>query len=172
MSTTTVRRAGVADAGVLAELAATTFHDTFAVFNRPEDMDEYMSSAFSVEQQLAELRDPNATFFLAMVGDEVAGYAKLLDGEAPDGVAGERPVELARLYARRSFHGKGLAALLMDACYEEARARGHATMWLGVWERNARAIAFYEKCGFVACGRKVFVLGSDPQTDVVMARVL
>jgi GNAT superfamily N-acetyltransferase len=172
MTTTTVRRATVEDAETLAEVSATTFHDTFAEVNRPEDMDDYMSTAFTVERQREELSDPGATFFLALVDRDVAGYAKVLDGDAPDCVTGERPVELARMYARSAFHGKGVAAALMRACLDEARARGGRTIWLGVWEHNTRAIKFYEKCGFAVCGRKIFQLGSDPQTDLVMAMAL
>lgn len=169
---TTIRKATAADAEALAEVSASTFYDTFVQFNTAEDMDAYMSAAFSVAQQVSEIADARAAFFLAFVDDEVAGYAKVIESQAPACVTLERPVELERMYARSRFHGQGVAARLMEACLEEARARGGASIWLGVWERNPRAIAFYEKCGFATCGSKIFQLGSDPQVDVVMARPL
>ena len=43
-------------------------------------------------------------------------------------------------------------------------------MWLGVWQRNPRAVRFYEKCGFRRVAEATFVLGTDVQTDWVMAR--
>ena len=44
------------------------------------------------------------------------------------------------------------------------------TLWLGVWERNVRAQAFYRKQGFTVVGSQIFRLGSDPQRDLVMAK--
>jgi ribosomal protein S18 acetylase RimI-like enzyme len=170
MTTPTIRIATAEDASLLAELAARTFHDTFAAENRPEDMKDYMDEAFSVTRLAEELADPLATFFLASVDGEPAGYAKLQEGEPPDSVEGGPAIELARLYADHRWHGRGVGTALIEACLDAARRGGFATMWLGVWERNWRAIAFYRKWGFEACGSKVFQLGSDPQTDLVMRR--
>jgi GNAT superfamily N-acetyltransferase len=169
---TTIRPGTRDDAAMLAEMAARIFYETFAAENRPEDMKAYMDEAFTVARQAEEIADPLSTFLLAFVDEEPAGYAKIRAGDAPSGVAGERPVELARLYADHRWHGRGVGSALMEACFDEARRGGHATMWLGVWERNFRAIAFYRKCGFVECGSHVFRLGSDPQTDLLMARPL
>ena len=155
-----------------AELAARTFHDTFASENRPEDMKSYMDEAFSVERQAEELRDPLATVFLAFVDGEPAGYARLYAGESPEGAGDGPSIELARLYADRRWHGRGVGAALLEACFDAARRGGFVSMWLGVWERNWRAIAFYRKMGFEECGSKVFQLGSDPQTDLVMKKGL
>ena len=157
---------------MLCTLAARIFHDTFAVHNRPEDMAAYMDEAFTPERLRAEIEDPRSTILLAFVEDEPAGYAKLSTGEAPACVAGPRPVELARLYADRAWHGRGVGAALMTATLDAARALGAATLWLGVWERNDRAIAFYRKCGFEPCGSHPFWLGADEQTDVLMVRAL
>ena len=170
MSAPTIRRATVDDAASLTEIAARIFHETFAAENDPEDMRAYMDEAFTVARQAEEIADPRSTILLAEVDGELAGYARLLDGEVPEEVAGERPIELARLYADGRFHGKGLGAALLEACFDEARRCGYRTIWLGVWERNWRALAFYRKWGFVECGSHVFLLGSDPQTDLLMAR--
>lgn len=172
--TLTIRRATVDDAAVLAELGARTFEETFAADerNRPEDMAAYMSEAFAVGQVAAELEDARATWLVAEVGGVAAGYAKLYAGEAPEGVAGEGALELTRLYVAREWLGRGVGPALMDACLEDARACGHRSVWLGVWEHNARARAFYRKWGFRDVGSHVFQLGSDAQTDVLMEREL
>lgn len=169
---TTIRRGAPDDAELLTKLAARTFYDTFAADNRPEDLHAYMTDAFTVERQLRELTDPVSTVLLAFVDDEPAGYARLHAGDAPSCVDGARPVELARLYADRRWHGRGIGAALLEACFDVARRAGHETIWLGVWERNHRALAFYRKWGFSECGSHVFQLGSDPQTDLLMARSL
>jgi len=87
-------------------------------------------------------------------------------------VRGPAPLELKRLYVARAWHGHGVAQALMDAALTAARAHGAQTLWLGVWERNARAAAFYRKYGFTRVGEHTFVLGTDPQTDWVLARPL
>ena len=56
----------------------------------------------------------------------------------------------------------------MDAVRASARASGARVLWLGVWEHNPRAIAFYRKCGYIAVGSKTFDVGGDLQTDRVM----
>ena len=59
-----------------------------------------------------------------------------------------------------------------DAVVDALLERGCDVVWLGVWERNPRAISFYRKVGFAEVGEHVFQLGSDPQRDVVMALTL
>ena len=168
----TIRRAGPEDAGLLAELGARTFSETFAADNSPEDMAAYLAASFNPAQQTAELNDHASTFFIAEVGARAAGYAHLHAGEAAEGVEGPRPVELVRLYVSREWLGRGVGEALMRACVDGARRAGHETIWLGVWERNGRAQAFYRKWDFRAVGEHLFHLGSDPQRDILMERAL
>lgn len=167
-----VRLADVRDAALLAELGERTFAETFAADNSSEDMAAYLAEAFSPSIQRAEVADPDAAFFVAEVEGRAAGYAKLYARAAPACVPGERQVEIARLYASREWLGRGAGARLMDRCVEEARAAGCEVLWLGVWERNLRAQAFYRKRGFRVVGEQSFRLGSDEQTDLVMALTL
>ena len=168
----TIRRANPEDAGLLAELGARTFSETFAADNSPEDMAAYLAASFNPAQQTAELNDPASTFFIAEVGGLAAGYAQLHAGEPAEGVEGPQPVELVRLYVSREWLGRGVGEALMRACVDGARRAGHGTMWLGVWERNGRAQAFYRKWNFRAVGEHVFHLGSDPQRDILMERAV
>jgi GNAT superfamily N-acetyltransferase len=169
-----IRQARVEDAGPLAELAFTTFWDAFAGHpkNAPHDLDAYMQQAFNVEQVASELADPKSVFLLAEIDGTLAGYSKLVIDYIEPGVTAERPVELNRLYSRQEFLGKGVGQGLMDECFERARRHGHDVMWLGVWEYNPRAQRFYEKNGFRVCGKHTFLLGSDPQTDLLMQKEL
>jgi ribosomal protein S18 acetylase RimI-like enzyme len=166
----TIRRANLDDAGLLAELGARTFSETFAADNSPEDMAGYLASSFNLAQQTAQLTDTASTFFIAEVGGVAAGYAMLHAGESAEGIEGAKPVELVRLYVSREWLGRGVGEALMSACVDEAQQAGHETMWLGVWERNGRAQAFYRKWNFRAVGKHVFQLGADAQTDILMER--
>ncbi|HEV2829856.1 MAG TPA: GNAT family N-acetyltransferase [Pyrinomonadaceae bacterium] len=167
-----IRRANCEDADLLAELGARTFSETFAADNTSQDMSAYIAASFSVAQQTAELADPASTFLLAEVGGLATGYAKLHAGEAAEGVEGAKPIELVRLYVSLEWLGRGIGEALMRACVDEALQAGHDAIWLGVWERNGRAQAFYRKWNFRAVGEHVFQLGSDPQTDILMQRPL
>lgn len=168
----TIRRANSDDAELLAEFGARTFSEAFAADNSPEHMAAYIAAAFNLAQQTSELSDPSSTFLIAEVGERTAGYAKLHAGEPEEGVEGSKPVELVRLYVAHDWLGRGVGEALMRACIDEARRAGHETIWLGVWERNARAQAFYRKWNFRAVGEHVFHLGSDAQRDILMARAV
>lgn len=166
----TIRRARPDDADLLADFGARTFSETFAADNTPENMAAYLASSFSAAQQADELADSAATFLIAEINGAVAGYAKLHAGKSAQAIGDAKAVELVRLYVSREWHGRGVGDALMRECLDEARHAGHETMWLGVWQRNARAQAFYRKWNFRAVGEHVFQLGSDPQTDILMAR--
>lgn len=169
----TIRQAVPSDAFALAAFAAAAFADTFAADNTPEDMAAYLAEAFGEARQRAELGDPACIVLLAERGAGLLGYAMLRDVAAPAGVAGiaaGRAMEIARLYADRRWIGTGVGAALMQRCLDLAASRGRDWVWLGVWERNARAIAFYARWGFTDVGSQHFQLGADRQTDRIMAR--
>ena len=168
----TIRRGTLADAALLSELGARTFSETFAADNSPEDLAAYIATWFNVAQQTSELEDPASIFLIAEVDGRAAGYAKLHDGEPEKGVEGANPIELVRLYVSRDWLGRGVGEQLMRACIDAARQAGHETIWLGVWERNARAQAFYRKWDFRTVGEHMFQLGSDLQRDLLMERTL
>lgn len=165
-----IRRGKAADAGLLAELGARTFSDTFAADNTPEDMAAYLASAFNPGQQAAELADPQCLFQIAETGGVALGYAMLRSGNVLDNVTDDNPIELVRLYVSQESLGSGVGAALMQACIVEAKKRGYRVLWLGVWEHNHRAQAFYRKWNFNEVGTHMFQLGDDPQTDILMQR--
>src|SRR6476619_1404194 len=166
----TVRRADPGYANLLTELGAGTFEETFAADNTPEDMAAYLASAFNFAQQTAELADSDSSFLIAEVNGVAAGYAKLRAGPPADAIVGPKPVELVRLYVEKKWLGRRVGEALMRSCLDEAHRSRFETIWLGVWERNLRAQAFYRKWDFQPVGKHVFQLGKDAQTDILMQR--
>lgn len=166
------RRAGVEDAQMIGSFGARTFDEAFAPFNDPDDIQQYLTSNFSEPQIASELLDPGIIFLLAYDQETLIGYAKLRQGKNPDCITGSKSVELERIYVESSLIGEGYGSALMKECFREALRAGYETMWLGVWEKNKRAIGFYEKWGFRVAGTQEFVLGSDVQSDWVMQRSL
>jgi GNAT superfamily N-acetyltransferase len=163
-----IRRSEPADAPALADFAARMFADTFGPYNRPEDMAAHLADRFGVHQQAGEIADPKILTFLVEAEDRLIGYTQIRRIPPPGCVTGEEPVELGRFYVDRPWQGRGLAQRLMAVVWEAAKGLNGRTLWLGVWEGNPRAIAFYEKCGFRDVGSQEFLLGADLQTDCVM----
>ncbi len=166
----TIRRAAPEDANLLTEFAERTFRDTFERDNRPEDMSQYVADTFGPDRQRAELADSRGIVLLMESATRVVGYAQLFCGAPPAEVVPVPAMELQRFYIAREYHGHGLAQLLMTEALATALERNAVTLWLGVWERNARAISFYRKVGFVDVGQQTFVLGDDKQIDRIMCR--
>jgi ribosomal protein S18 acetylase RimI-like enzyme len=168
----TIRRAVAEDAAALAALAEQTFRATFQADNNATDMDAYCVTAFSPAVQAAQIADSSIDTLVAADHDgTLVAYAQLRPG-APEAIELDGPIELWRFYVLSTLHGRGFAPRLMDASLEAARTRGATTIWLGVWERNFRARGFYRKFDFTDVGSHTFVLGSDRQTDVIMARAV
>ena len=167
-----IRRALLADAPMLAELGARTFYESFAAENTSENISTYLDTSFGPEKQAAELAEPGSIFLIAEIDRTAVGYAQLRCGETPDCISGPEPIELARIYVSQEYLGLGVGEALIRACIDEARRAGHQTMWLGVWERNVRALGFYRKWNFSIVGEHIFQLGSDPQRDLLMERAL
>jgi len=167
-----IRRVTTEDAPLLAELGERTFRDAFADQNTAENLQLYLAQAFGEEKQRAELSDPTATFFLAFVGSDAAGYLTLRSRPAPNCVTAPEPIEVERLYVDRPFWRSGVGTALMERAEQEARERGRQSIWLAVWEHNARARAFYQRRNFREVGKQLFVLGTDPQTDLILVRRL
>jgi GNAT superfamily N-acetyltransferase len=167
-----IRHATLRDNKLLAEIGAETFYDSFAADNTPENMAAYLSTSFNPARQSFELADPQSKFLIAEINGEVVGYTHLKFAVAPAVIDGQKPMEIARFYVRKPWLGKGVGTHLMKRSLQEAGAAGCDVVWLDVWEKNLRAIAFYQKWGFVEVGQQIFQLGDDLQQDLLMARSL
>lgn len=164
-----IRHGITQDARMLSELGARTFYDAFARENTPENMDAYLKKSFSPQIQLDELSRSDVLFLIAEVDNIPVGYAQLILNSREESVEGNMPVEIRRIYALQEYIGKGVGSGLMSSALHEARERGCDVIWLGVWEKNSRAIDFYRKWGFREMSTHVFSLGDEPQTDWIMA---
>ena len=172
MDSFVIRRATPADAATLSELAWRTFNDTFAGANTPADMAQHNQRTYSEERQRAEIVSPSVVTLIGERNGQAIAYAQLRSESVPASVAMRPTIELWRFYIDKPAIGHGMAQQLMDRVLADARASGAVSIWLGVWERNARALAFYRKSGYVEVGCQVFRLGSDAQTDLIFERTL
>jgi len=167
-----IRYATAADAENIARLSRQTFYDTFAAFNTKEDMDKFMNESFSMQKLMNEATVPENIFLAAFIDDELVGYAKLSESKNPMELEDAEAIEIGRIYAVQKTIGLGVGKALMQACIGIAKEKNKQLIWLGVWERNQRAISFYSKFGFEKFGEHDFVLGNDVQTDWLMKKII
>lgn len=163
-----IRRARLADAEPLAAFAARLFVETFGPDNRPEDIAAHVTRTFGPAQQHREIADPDVATLVIDGPDGIAGYAQVRRTTAPPSVSTPAPVELLRFYVDRPWQGQGVAQRLMEAVHVAAAGLGGRSIWLSVWERNPRAMAFYLKSGYRDVGGTTFMLGTDLQHDRVL----
>jgi GNAT superfamily N-acetyltransferase len=156
----------------LAELAALASRSFFDAYRETDDhavIEEYCARNFTLGRFASILADPRARLVVATDGaGRLAGYAHVGASPPPPCVRGADPIELARLYLAHEWIGQGVGATLMLAAIEEARRLGGRALWLGVYERNPRAIAFYRRFGMQVVGTKPWAWGGEVFQDPVM----
>ncbi len=154
----------------LQKIGKQTFSETFSSVNSDENMTKYLDEGFSVEKLSAELADKNAQFYFAKLNNEIIGYLKLNFGLSQTELKDDKALEIERIYVINEFHGKKVGQILYDKAIEIAKQKKVNYVWLGVWEKNERAINFYTKNGFIEFDKHIFKLGNDEQTDIMMKK--
>jgi len=175
-----VRRCTLDDLQSLKQISTTTFIQAFARYNTQENMDQYVSTAFTDEKLTRELNNTESEFYFLFASethasDTPAAYLKINYGNAQSEQieAGADCLEVERIYVLEEYQKQGYGKILMDVAFQRARELGKSTVWLGVWEHNRPALNFYTtKCGFERCGEHKFVLGDDVQTDYIMKKAV
>lgn len=164
-----LRDATIADARALAGFAERVFRETYEPTCRAEDIDAYVADSFGPEVQRSEIRDPEVRTILATLGGELVGYVQLRRTEPPPCLPEAPAIEIGRFYVDHSWHGTGVAQALMNATLD-AVPSGTKILWLGVLDRNRRAVRFYTRMGFRIVGVRRFAMGAELQDDWIMMR--
>ena len=167
-----IRFATETDAELIADMSRQTFYDTFAPHNSKENMDKFLTEQFTRDTLLKEVGAAWNIFILAYDGLEPVGYARMRENNNPPSLGTVKAMEIARIYAVATAIGKGIGRALMTACIDIAAEKKNKVVWLGVWEKNQRAIDFYHKWGFEKFSDHVFILGDEVQNDWLMKKVI
>lgn len=163
-----IRKATCKDTELLLTIGRQTFFEKFTENNSEENMLQYAAEAYTFEKILSEVNNPNSQFYLATINDQTVGYLKINFGEAQTEMQDPQALELERIYVLKEFQGEKIGQLLFEKTLELAKKAAVNYVWLGVWEENKSAIKFYEKNGLKAFSKHIFMLGNDPQTDIMM----
>jgi ribosomal protein S18 acetylase RimI-like enzyme len=168
MESIVISPVGINDINKLQAISRVTFAQTFDKHNSAEDMEAYLSTSYSSEKLTKELNNPNSEFYFALDKDAVVGYLKVNRGDAQTESQNNDAFEIERIYVDQAYLGKKIGQLLFNKAIDLATAKKAAYVWLGVWEENHRALAFYKKNGFIPFDKHIFKLGNDEQTDIMM----
>lgn len=168
MTAIKIKKVTLADIVQLQEIGRQTFAETFSSTNTEKNMKAYLEDGFSNAKLSAELDNPNSEFYFVTLNNTVIGYLKINFGLAQTELKDDKALEIERIYVLQEFHGKKVGQLLYDQAIHLAKEKKADYVWLGVWEKNHRAIQFYTKNGFVEFDQHIFVLGDDEQTDIMM----
>ncbi len=167
---TILRKCTAEDFETLRELSIRTYYETFAHLNTAEDMAAYLEEAFNVDRLTQEFNNPNSSFYFLYADENLAGYLKLNEAPSQTDINDADSVEIERIYVSSEFQGRGLGRYLMEQAIAITKERNKNYAWLGVWEKNKKAIRFYKRNGFYEIGTHKFVMGDDVQTDYVMRK--
>lgn len=168
MTAVTVRMVEPDELELLQKISKETFLEAFSAANSQKNIKVYLSQSFSSEKLTEAFRNPDSAFYFACLDRRTVGYLKLNFGQAQTEIQADNAVEIERIYVLKEFLGKKVGQALYEKSIEIAMQKHADYIWLGVWEKNLRAIAFYKKNGFVAFDTHVFKLGDEDQTDIMM----
>jgi ribosomal protein S18 acetylase RimI-like enzyme len=168
----TIEKVKVSELKHLITISRNTFYESFREQNTETDMNIFLSESFSEKQLSKEFNKPNSYFYFAKINKQIAGYLKLNFGNAQTELQDNQAVEIERIYVLQSFQGTKIGKALFEKTLNIAKEKNLNYIWLGVWEKNLKAIQFYTKNGFVAFDKHQFVLGNDVQTDIMMKLLL
>ncbi|MBS6637147.1 MULTISPECIES: GNAT family N-acetyltransferase [Lactobacillus] len=167
-----IKKVTIADIQDLQQISGETFSETFGSQNSTENMEKFLNKAYAEEKLRSEIENKNSNFYFLIVNNQVAGYLKVNEGDAQTEQVADNALEVERIYLKQNFQHQGLGLILIKLAEELARKKNKANMWLGVWEKNYQAQAFYKKDGFKRVSQHTFVVGDDPQTDFILVKEL
>jgi len=157
------------DVKLLQKLSVQTFIETFGAQNTEADMQEYLNNQMSTSQLKKELEHAHSNFYFAYYKDRLAGYLKLnFESAQRETVGTGTAFEVERIYLFKDFQRQGLGKVLFEKAVALGKEKGYRKLWLGVWEHNSPALAFYKKLGLTVFDKHTFLLGSDSQTDLML----
>ncbi|WP_141669120.1 GNAT family N-acetyltransferase [Bacillus wiedmannii] len=168
----TIKKCTLEDLHKLQEISYETFDETFKHQNSPENMNAYLEKALNLKQLEKELANLSSQFYFMYFNNEVAGYVKVNTNDAQSEEMGDESLEIERIYIKSKFQKHGLGKHLLNRAIEIAIEHNKKKIWLGVWEKNENAIAFYKKMGFVQVGAHSFYMGDEEQIDFIMTKTL
>jgi ribosomal protein S18 acetylase RimI-like enzyme len=170
--TVTFQQCTTKDWPLLQKISIETFSDTFKAQNTAENLQAYLKQAYTEEKLKAELTNPDSTFWFLQNNQELLGYLKVNVNTAQTETFAHQALEIERIYVRKNYKGQGYGSKMIQKAEAVAKTQSKKQIWLGVWEKNAPALAFYHRMNFVPIRSHTFYMGAEAQTDIIMIKDL
>ncbi|HEY2003678.1 MAG TPA: N-acetyltransferase [Candidatus Saccharimonadia bacterium] len=157
------------DMPLLAELAASSFADTFGDTYSPERLTTELRENRSEAYFHRALK--HDTILVDTESDRLFGYIQFGDPEWPDVNTEPGDQVIHRLYIATDHQGQGIGRRLLRAALDHPRVAAASQVWLQVWEHNPRAIHLYESFGFKMHGTTQYLAGTKGD-ELIMVKTL
>ena len=151
----------------LIELAGVIWRQHYPGIISLAQIDYMLGKMYSLDTLRAELRDQGIRFWRLLIEEQFVGFASI--GPQPEpGV-----MKLHKCYLLPARHGRGYGSLFLQHCEREARRLGARRLILAVNKQNTKAVAAYQRNGFVVAESVVTDFGSGfVMDDYIMAKDL
>lgn len=149
----TFRPAGPDDIPLLQQLADRIWREHYPGIITPAQIDYMLGRMYASTVIEDEMMQQGYRYYLAIDGAEPVGFvAYRHDGS-------DRSVKISKLYLLSSRHGRGIGQQLLAIARNDAKQLGARRLTLFVNKRNVKAIAAYERFGFVKAEEVVTDIG-------------
>ena len=167
-----IRKCSIEDTDLIISIGKETYFDTFQKMNSRETMSKYLEEAFDRTKIKNEIANPDSHFFTISIKNETAAYLKINYAAAQTDINDPDSLEIERIYVRNHFKGRGIGKELIKLSIDKAKEKNCSYVWLGVWEKNEAAIAFYKKTGFSVFATHKFKMGDELQSDLLLKKII
>ncbi|KAG0279943.1 hypothetical protein BGZ96_001764 [Linnemannia gamsii] len=171
MASMNLRQATADDASVLAELGALTFTHTFGAMYTPKDLQDFLTTTYTVEKHLVPLADSRESFWL--VEDE-SGQAMAFGWAGachlPVDNLESNAGQIKRIYVHPDHQGKKLGSRLIKRMLDWLGDEGFEHLYIGVWSENYGAHRLYARYGFEKFAEYDFPVGDHVDREFIFKR--
>ena len=151
----------------LSKLAGVIWRTYYPGIISSEQIEFMLARMYALDTMREEIQSQGIRYDRLLVADGFAGFASY----GPTEQAGV--FKLHKLYLLPELHWRGLGSRLLKHCEAEARRLGARHLILSVNKRNAKAIAAYQRNGFVIAESVVTDIGHGfIMDDFTMAKEL
>lgn len=165
------RKAILTDAKQLSILYTQVYLHAYAIKGISDEFVNAVDDQFKIPQIEADILGDNCSVWMATCEDNPIGVLKIKFDEKCPCQSFNAP-EIHKLYMLHHFYGTGVAQKLLSIGEEELRKMGESKVWLWVYEKNQRAIRFYENENYKPIGKADLQLSENSYPNIVMSKEL
>lgn len=166
-----IRQATVTDADTLSALSAEAFVQAFGPMYPPEDLQDFIATAYAPAKQAQAIAGPGSAVFLLEDDDgRAVGYASVGPCGLPHDDVRPGDGELKRLYLLRHVQNGGWGGRLFDAAIDWLQQGGPRRIWIGVYSENFGAQRFYERRGWTKVGQYHYAVGTIRDLEWILRK--